>query len=915
MCYPATSPHQRCRLPIHSSRHGVELRPKRLGLSREMTTFVGRMRERARLTEDLERGLGLLTITGPSGMGKTRLARTVGAALAPSFEDEGGVWFCSLLSCSNALDVEATVARELGLMEWTQGALGLALEQRGRTLLILDNGEWIASELGDLLVSWLERCVPLQILVTSIVPLDVEGEARLELGPLEIADAVSLYQERARRAAAGRERSTAELPIIEDLVCRLDRIPLAIELAAARVLVFPPGELLAHLDRRLQLLRSGTGGRHASLDEALALTWELLSPKERTVLARATVFAGGFTYEATLPILLEEAREQEMLDLLEGLRSKALLQIHEGESTRFSLLESIHAFAAQRLEEEGGADELLRRHAAWFVEHGEQEVARFAGPQFNEAVRSLQAERSNLEQAFRRNVATHPALAARAGLVLGALANESSYPPAEFPLFEATVEAARSAGEPMLLVRALVNRAYAHAMGNQMKAFEADNDEVLRLLRSSGGDPQAELSLLLGRQVLLVTKGIGPDTDRNLEAIERAALACPDPLSEASALFARITHLLEIERVEEAEASLERVWALIRQHGLKKFEAQASRFQAGSKYLRGRFREARNAVLSSLDQSRAVGNLHLESAAQMSLAMIEMDAGRPDEAERAALGALRFFREVANRGAEAFSLSILGILMLKRGDWRGAEGYLVEAVGILEQIGDRRRWARVLPYLAVVEARSGRIVEAEQSLRDAGLLLSEIDSPSGTLVAKVLEGHLDLARARSVVSTDLVQAEELVARVRARVAIARDEGGNRFLSDAVDLLVVDLKEWDADFGTIDAGQGNALRLAVDGKWFELFGGPRVDLQRRANLRRILVALAEQRLQAPGAGIKAHDLFAIGWPGESVLPDTALKRVYIGIWTLRGLGLAPVLLSSADGYLLDPAVPFLRTAES
>jgi len=227
---------------------------------RGRTPFIGRARERSLITGELSRESVLLTITGPSGIGKTRLAKQIGVELLDAYQEDGGVWFCSLADCRTAAEVESGIARTLGIPQKSDADLASAISSRGRMLLILDNLDSAALQVGELLDDWLDSCPHLQLLTTSITPISVEGAIRIELGPLATSDAVALYLERAHRASADTLVAESDRPAVEELVRRLDGIPLAIELAAARVRVLPPKALLSRFGERFELLRSDAPG-------------------------------------------------------------------------------------------------------------------------------------------------------------------------------------------------------------------------------------------------------------------------------------------------------------------------------------------------------------------------------------------------------------------------------------------------------------------------------------------------------------------------------------------------------------------------------------------------------------------------------------------------------------------------------
>ena len=883
---------------------------------RDRTPFIGRERERALLRAELEGRAGLLTLTGPSGIGKTRLARQV----VDDLHDEGrssdgpfrNVHFCELGSCRGTADMEAAAARILGLPDKHGRELAQAISKRGRILLILDNLDRVARELGPVLGTWLDLCPELHLIATSIVPIELEGEVRFELGPLDAADAVALYRERAHRASAGRVFPEGDEAVLEELVGRLDRIPLAIELAAARVRVLPPRALLSRIGERFTLLRSGSGGRHGSLLQALTLTWELLSPEEQTILANASVFAGGFTLEAAAAVMDDVAGDP--LDLLDGIRSKALLSLDEGDPPRFLLFEAARDYAKGELERAGRRAELVRRHATYLVEKGEEQLPRLEGLSALEAIAWLKAERENLVAILSRADELDPSLVARAGLVLCALLDLEGFPSASLHLLETAQEAARRSGDPRLIAR--IDAGWAMAILPQGRVDEAiaPLEEGRRSMRQAG-DREEEGNVLVRLAFVHLRRGEVEKANQLFDEAVELGREAKAPLLEAWARLNRGAGAHALLDIETAERCYEEALPILREHGFRRREGIALSLLAGVRMGQGRFRESRRALHDALARCRETGNRRLEAAALMNMGSTDHAAGLLDDAERASLEALDLQREIGNRRGEGIVLGTLGCVALERGQLPLADRRLNESVGLLEECGDRRFHASALPFLAVVEARRGRAQEAQKSLKAARAYFDEVNDRASLLMAEIIEGSLELAEARRLAPTRNDEAERLVERARARLTQKKKEKAHLTawnLIEASRLLQQDLEDWDAGARAVSVqGQEEGLRVGPEANWFELPGQERVDLRRRVAIRRMLDALVDQRLGAPGVGLDPHQLFEKGWPQVEIDPEAAIRRVYLGIWTLRDLGLSDALLNQTDGYLLDPKVPLLR----
>jgi predicted ATPase len=315
------------------------------------TPLLGREKELADTLRLLRDQTRLLTLTGPGGIGKTRFAVELGGGLLEDAAD--GVWFVDLAPLRDNELVVPTIAG-------TIGAKGDLAEHVGdkELLLVLDNLEQVAESAPEL-AGLLGRCPGLRILVTSRQPLQVAGEREYPLRPLAEAPAVELFRQRAETIDPDFKAGYAQLT---EICRRLDNLPLAIELAAARTRTLDAARLLERLDQRLPLLTSRSRDlpeRHRTLRATIEWSYDLLSEEEQRVFPRLAVFAGGFTPEAA------EEIAGATLDGLESLVAQSLL-IHHGE--RFRMLETVREFAADRLGDTTDDEQVRARHAAWFLD-------------------------------------------------------------------------------------------------------------------------------------------------------------------------------------------------------------------------------------------------------------------------------------------------------------------------------------------------------------------------------------------------------------------------------------------------------------------------------------------------------------------------------------------------------------------
>lgn len=352
-------------------------------LPRPASSFVGREAEVREVTSLLRNGARLLTLTGPGGTGKTRLAIEAASELVPEFK--GGVFWVGLA----ALRDRALVVQEIGRTLGSKNDLAEDIGER-EMLLLLDNVEQVVDSAPEL-ASLVESCRNLRLLVTSRELLRVRGEHEFPVFPLADADAVELFCARAQTNADDSVRQ----------LCRaLDNLPLALELAAARARVLSPPQILDRLAKRLDLLKGGRDAdpRQQTLRATIAWSYELLDGEEQALFSRLAVFRGGCRLEAAESVAAAD------LDVLQSLTDKSLLR-HTDE--RFWMLETIREYADERLEESGNREELRRRHARYFRDLAERQDAVLRSGEPEEGpVSVLEAEIDNLRAAVELSLET-----------------------------------------------------------------------------------------------------------------------------------------------------------------------------------------------------------------------------------------------------------------------------------------------------------------------------------------------------------------------------------------------------------------------------------------------------------------------------------------------------------------------------
>jgi predicted ATPase len=395
----------------------LEGRPNNLSL--QPTPLVGRELEVSEIVERLrDEQVRLLTLTGPGGTGKTRLALQAGADLLEEFDD--GVFFVSLAAITDPELVSSAIAKPLGVKESPEQSLEESLEaylQQKRLLLILDNFEQVLEGVplvGDLVGA----CPNLKMLATSRIPLRLYGEQEYPVPPLEVPDpvrlpplerltqyeAVKLFVQRARAVKPDFEVTNESAPTLAQICIRLDGLPLAIELAAARVRVLPPQQMLERLGNRLKLLKGGSRNlpaRQQTLRGTIDWSYDLLTEEEKALFWRLSVFSRSHTLEAAEEVCDPEGK-LDALEVVGSLLEKSLLRREEGVGgePRFVMLETVHEYASEKLEESEETEKFKRAHAEYFLALADEADPELKGPHQMEWLQRLETEHDNMRAAL-----------------------------------------------------------------------------------------------------------------------------------------------------------------------------------------------------------------------------------------------------------------------------------------------------------------------------------------------------------------------------------------------------------------------------------------------------------------------------------------------------------------------------------
>ncbi|MCO4769010.1 MAG: tetratricopeptide repeat protein [Deltaproteobacteria bacterium] len=711
-------------------------------LPAERDSFVGRLSDLQHLQDLLHQGARLVTVLGTGGTGKTRFALRFGTLHAPEWP--GGVWLCDLSEARDQAGICAAVAAMLGAMPGNAdpvAALGHSLAGRGRALFVLDNFEQLTAFAGATVGRWVDRAREAAFVVTSREVLGLAGEDTLSLAPLTEDDAATLFVDRAKSSHRGFDSTSGDAPVRE-LVRLLDRLPLAIELAAARSRMLSVDKLLARMADRFSLLARRGGGttqRQTTLKATLDWSWDLLDPWERAALAQLSIFEGSFFLEAAETVLdLDGFSDAPWpLDALQSLVDKSLVQALPDD--RFDLLVSVQAYAAQRLRTAGSFEDsglamerdTARRHGLHYAEYGRPEaiaaLSRRGGPTLRKA---LAAERDNLVVALQRALDRGEPEVAVALLNAVKELVERTGPHALFAeLAERALDLQGLSPEDQVWLQgALASSLVPLGRFEQAGTLLADAVSTAR-----GLDDAGLLSNTLNEQAkVLQRRGARAEAlEGFVEALSLARPGADRPLL-ARVLWAYGGMQRDLGETAVAHAMWTEALHLYRALGDRSREASILGLVGVAEADRGDKERARKRFRQALGVHRELGNVAAVALWQSNLASGLREAGEYDEAEAQYEKALRAERLIGRRGREGRVLGFMGELRATRGDGEGARDLLRESLAIQVETGDRRHEGYVRYMLGRVALEAGEHDEARTWLDDA-LLIHRANEDRGNL--------------------------------------------------------------------------------------------------------------------------------------------------------------------------------------
>jgi predicted ATPase len=802
-----------------SSFKSLDVRPSNLPI--QPTSLIGRERDLENVRKLLSQpDVRMLTLTGPGGIGKTRLGLQLAASLSEEFED--GVYFVPLAPISDPMLVISTVAQTLGVHDRTSQSIFETLQEflsPLKILLFLDSFEHVceaASEVAQLL----ETCRHVKFLITSRQPLHVRGEheflvhplispgvsQRLTKDELEKIPSVELFIQRAQSVKSSFSLTDENAPSVAEICTRLDGLPLAIELAAARVKLFPPKLLLQRLieadgPASLQLLSHGPRDvpeRHRTLQAAMDWSFNLLDDDEQNLLQTLSVFAGGFTFAAAEAVCCE-GLNGDVMDGLSSLLDKSLLQqeeISEDES-RFTMLGLIREYAGQKLQVSGRDASIKSRHAHFFLDLAEKSQPKLEGPDQGLWLERLEVEHNNLRSALgwflqqseagSNNISEasisglrlagalwqfwdthgyvsegrrwlekmislneeHSKELVDALIGAASLASRQSDMTEALRWYEQAVKIGREIGYKAGIAKALGGMVYA-------KEFLGADEEMVSALYSESLELWREVGDKRG-----IAMALGPMARRAVAAynfveankLYEESLSLFREVQDKREIAGALWNLAQIDvalgQYDEAKKNYSESLKLY--EGLKDLHGVATQLRGLGDVERyqGYAEQARSLYEKSLESFRSMGDKGCGSIALAGLARVALDMDDISGASSLIQECLSLSREISFKAAEAVALRLYGQCHLSQGNHGSARRHFFESLDLEQELDHREGIILNLEGIASTAAaesaseKAARLFSATESLRrQLGIPLAQVDVKSQEKWKKILRDKL-----------------------------------------------------------------------------------------------------------------------------------------------------------------------------
>lgn len=705
--------------PWHISRVRA---PHRSNLPASTTSFIGREKEQREII-DLIANNRLVTLTGAGGIGKSRLSIQTASGLSNDFPD--GIWLVELAPVSEPDLVAQVIVTTLGLIEQANlppQTILIDFLKTKKSLIILDNCEHLIQASAQLAETLSRACPDLHILATSREALGIAGETLYLVPPLMIPDsaqvapeslsdyeAVQLFVERAQSALAGFTFTQDNAPVIAQICHQLDGIPLALELAAARMKVLKVEEIAARLHDSFRLLTGGARTalpRHQTLQAMIDWSYDLLSEPDRVLLRRLSVFAGGWTLEAAEWVMsvrgtepLPDAHSEifspfDVLDLLTSLVNKSLITVESkpGQETRYAMLETIRQYASEKLLQAGEGELLRRRHLAYCVDLAERAEPNLRAPAMVMWLDRLEAEheniRSALEWALEGDIEAELRLASALLWFWHIRGHKNEG--VEWLERALSIEAMDQDGQPRTPSRAMIRGKALNASGSLMVMNHEFSRAPVRLQES-----------------LALFKELGP-------------------MGKQGMAFALMRLALVPSAGNQGRSMLEQSLGLFREIG-DKFGVAETLMQLAGIIQTNDYKQALILAEEHLALRKEIGDQDGIGAGLSSLADLALSRDDYQRAIPLYEESLAMFRTVKNLGAVSMALGSFGDVFFWQGNYQRAAKTYEEALAFVQELGYRFHIAFYLYSLGILAWFQGKYSHAVHQVSSSHPIFRDID--------------------------------------------------------------------------------------------------------------------------------------------------------------------------------------------
>jgi predicted ATPase len=842
--------------------------------------LLGRKDDKRALTR--LKSSALVSVVGPGGAGKSALVAELAAErdwpvchLEPTDVD-GSV----LLSLAQLLEIGSA---EVGDDELIERVATACVE---RTVpVVIDGADASVDDVRETLARLLERRPRARFVVTSREPLGLTHEHVHRLGPLELDDAERLFERSARRVRPDFSLRGADARLAKEIIEAVDRLPLAISLAASRVQLLELQEIRQRMDEQLTLLRSAERDRpprHLSLRACAEASWRDLTDEEQATLEQCAALGGAFDTEMAESVVALPQGAPSVLELLERLESKSLLRLEAAAplgGRRLRLYEAVRQLAAEHAAARGQAerDGVLDRLLAWAV----PECARLRElawrQQGGEARARLRALAPNLQAAFAHAREVSGAGAAEIALALWELYVVHGPIPTGISMLEDAAERAHAEGALVLCAMCRVRRARLLRFAARRSEAEEDLQRARDLAAAADDDSfvAPELLAIVEQSRLHVASRDLEAARTLLDGAEDRARASDDPLLLINVLNALAAVALWADELDEAERAFTEALLIARAEGSTTW-GPALLVNLGVLHMRrGELANARAYLLEARAAAlKSKGTARLPVACG-SLALIALAEGDVKEGTAFAEEGLEYARRLGEGVFVAHLNATLGMAEALAAQAEQGASRLDDAARVLEATGDKITAGYYLGFAAVAHARAGNQSAALKTLALCDATVADGPRHSAhewfEVVALALRDELDEAHTRLGGLQPRVPLEHIAARLVERLLATTDTA--------------------------------RLVVSEGGARFRLGADEVVDLSRRTAPRQIFWRLVEARRGREEA-LTVDALFSAGWPGEKALEAARKNRVYVALSTLRKLGLTRWLVKREDGYRFE-----------